>query len=197
LSWARGRPGLPSPAACAATGAGRSYLSVDRWGSRGAVATTVSTRTPHCASPGMPTPRSCGSWVARDDLVRYPEAYAKLHGLDVRTQTPVERIEHKDRKWELVTPAGRIAPRAVVVATGLDAHPFLPAWPGRERFRGQLVHSGMPSSQTGHGMCSDLSMGMIHSSPVAVSGDAAGDRADVDDVGDSARALLGGLQQVR
>src|SRR6266540_73549 len=32
---------------------------------------------------------------------------------------------------------------------------------------------------------------------VAVPGDAAGDRADVDDVGDPARALLGGLQQVR
>jgi putative flavoprotein involved in K+ transport len=93
--------------------------------------------------PGMPIPRSCGRWVARDDLVRYLEAYAKLHGLDVRTQTAVERIEHKDRKWELVTPAGRIASRAVVVATGLDAHPFLPAWPGRERFRGELVHSAV------------------------------------------------------
>jgi hypothetical protein len=32
---------------------------------------------------------------------------------------------------------------------------------------------------------------------VAVAGDAAGDRADVDDVGDPAWALLGGLQQVR
>src|SRR5215207_9162908 len=32
---------------------------------------------------------------------------------------------------------------------------------------------------------------------VAVPGDAAGDRADVDDVGDPARALFGGLQQVR
>jgi hypothetical protein len=31
----------------------------------------------------------------------------------------------------------------------------------------------------------------------AVPGDAAGDRADVDDVGDSARALLGGPQQMR
>jgi hypothetical protein len=31
---------------------------------------------------------------------------------------------------------------------------------------------------------------------VAVPGDAAGDRADVDDVGDPARAMLGGLQQV-
>src|SRR5687767_11988326 len=53
--------------------------------------------------PGMPIPRSCGRWVARDDLVRYLEAYAKRHGLDVRMQTTVERIEHKDRKWELVT----------------------------------------------------------------------------------------------
>src|SRR5687768_18585030 len=32
---------------------------------------------------------------------------------------------------------------------------------------------------------------------VAVPGDAASDRADVDDVGDPARALFGGLQQVR
>ena len=32
---------------------------------------------------------------------------------------------------------------------------------------------------------------------VAVPGDAAGDRADADDVGDPARALFGGLQQVR
>src|SRR5438876_7475716 len=32
---------------------------------------------------------------------------------------------------------------------------------------------------------------------VAIPGDAAGDRADVDDVGNPARALLGGLQEVR
>jgi cation diffusion facilitator CzcD-associated flavoprotein CzcO len=29
----------------------------------------------------------------------------------------------------------------VIVATGYDNAPFLPAWPGRERFHGQVMHS--------------------------------------------------------
>ena len=44
--------------------------------------------------PGFAIPRAYGRWVARDDLVRYLERYTEHHGLDVRTGTEVERVDH-------------------------------------------------------------------------------------------------------
>jgi putative flavoprotein involved in K+ transport len=89
--------------------------------------------------PGRPIPRAYGRFVARDDLVAYLVDYAG--GLDVRTDAPVERVERTEDAWVLRSPAGDVAAPAVVVATGFSREPFVPDWPGRDRFGGELVHS--------------------------------------------------------
>ncbi len=88
--------------------------------------------------PGMGIPRTAGRWVPRDALVEYFERYAVANRLDVRTGVSVERI---DPGFLLRTSTGELEARAVVVATGNSNQAFVPDWPGRDRYRGELVHS--------------------------------------------------------
>ena len=91
--------------------------------------------------PGMRIPRRFGRWVARDDLIEYLRRYAEQHELDLRTGTRVERIERDDDAWRLETSQGPLHAEAVIVATGYNGTPFVPDWPGREGFTGELIHS--------------------------------------------------------
>jgi putative flavoprotein involved in K+ transport len=88
--------------------------------------------------PGLRIPRRYGRWVARDDLIEYLRDYAAEHDLDIRCDTRVERLEPQ---WTLHTSGGRIAARHVVVATGYNGAPYVPDWPGRDGFAGELIHS--------------------------------------------------------
>ena len=91
--------------------------------------------------PGLRMPRRYGRWVARDDLIEYLGAYVDAHGIDLRTDTRVDLIERAGDGWALVTGNGRLHAETVVVATGYNGAPFVPDWPGRDGFTGELVHS--------------------------------------------------------
>lgn len=97
------------------------------------------------ALPGLAIPRAYGRWVGRDDLVRYLEQYAQFHDLDVATGIEVSRIERTEDPatgWALPATGGRmLTARSVVVATGFNHTPHLPAWPGRDTFGGELLHA--------------------------------------------------------
>ena len=91
--------------------------------------------------PGAPIPRSEGRWVSRDSYVRYLERYARDNGVDIQMQTSVTRIDRGDSGWRLETSRGELDANAVVVATGISNVPFMPDWPGRASFAGELIHS--------------------------------------------------------
>ncbi|MFN8099526.1 MAG: NAD(P)/FAD-dependent oxidoreductase [Dermatophilaceae bacterium] len=92
--------------------------------------------------PGMPIPREFGRWVARDDVVRYLERYRDHHGIDVHTGIDVARIDRAPRGWTVRATDGReFSARHIVVATGHNHTPVLPAWPGQESFPGAVVHA--------------------------------------------------------
>jgi cation diffusion facilitator CzcD-associated flavoprotein CzcO len=78
---------------------------------------------------------------ARDDIVAYLEDYAARKGLDVRFGTGVERVDRDGDHWSLTTSAGHMSAAQLIIATGHQHTPFIPAWPGREHFRGRLIHS--------------------------------------------------------
>jgi putative flavoprotein involved in K+ transport len=88
--------------------------------------------------PGRRLPRRYGRWVARDDLLDYLRDYAEAHGIEVRTGVRVNRV---DPGWTLDTSEGPIETATVIVATGYNGAPFVPDWPGRETFTGELIHS--------------------------------------------------------
>jgi putative flavoprotein involved in K+ transport len=91
--------------------------------------------------PGMRIPRRFGRWVGRDDLLEYFRRYAELHRLDVRTDARVVRIEANGDTWRLETAGGPLRAERVIVATGYNGTPFIPDWPGRAGFAGELIHS--------------------------------------------------------
>ena len=91
--------------------------------------------------PGLPIPRAYGKWVARADVVRYLEEYANHHQLKLRLGTSVSRIDRAQGGFAVITPSGPIAARSVIVASGYNHTPYLPDWPGRSTFAGELIHS--------------------------------------------------------
>ncbi|MFD7023510.1 flavin-containing monooxygenase [Promicromonospora sukumoe] len=100
--------------------------------------------------PGLAIPREYGRWVARDDVVRYLEAYAVHHDLRIEHGVEVTRLDRPageraggtaDRRWEITTTDGTRTADAVVVATGYNHSPHVPDWPGRDGFTGEIVHA--------------------------------------------------------
>jgi putative flavoprotein involved in K+ transport len=90
---------------------------------------------------GYRMPRSCGRYPGRDDFVAYLERYAAHQRLRVRFHTKLARVERAGELWRLETSTQAMLARYVVIATGWDAVPVLPDWPGRESFVPELIHS--------------------------------------------------------
>jgi len=59
----------------------------------------------------------------------------------VRLRTRVERIDPDGGRWTVRTSAGDFPAEHVVVAAGYEHTPYVPEWPGRDRFRGALLHA--------------------------------------------------------
>jgi putative flavoprotein involved in K+ transport len=90
--------------------------------------------------PGARIPRHCGPYPARDDYVAYLERYAA--GMRIRLATAASRINRAGQGWEVDAGADRISTAHVVVSTGPDAEPVMPAWPGMAAFQGRIMHAG-------------------------------------------------------
>ena len=91
--------------------------------------------------PGARIPRRYGPFPARDDYVAYLQRYSDC--LRVRLGTEVADVGPAGAGWELQLSDGRSVITAhVVIATGPDAQPVLPSWPGMASFPGSLIHAG-------------------------------------------------------
>jgi cation diffusion facilitator CzcD-associated flavoprotein CzcO len=93
------------------------------------------------ALPGARWPGAVGPFPSRDQMVDYLERYAGYHHMDVRLNTAVERIDRNGAGWELHTSNGGLHAQHVIVASGYAHTPYIPDWPGRESYRGQLMHA--------------------------------------------------------
>src|SRR3954463_10940520 len=86
-------------------------------------------------------PRSYGRWVHRDKVIEYLERYAAHHQLDLMLGTEVTGLSREVGRWVLQTSAGAIEAGSVVVATGYNHTPFMPEYPGRDGYTGELTHA--------------------------------------------------------
>jgi putative flavoprotein involved in K+ transport len=91
--------------------------------------------------PYRPLPRTLPRYVSKDAYGDYLADYARSLGLDVRLGHRVEAVRREDGRWLVETSGGDWLARAVVVATGKHSRPRLPSWPGRDEFRGRILHS--------------------------------------------------------
>jgi putative flavoprotein involved in K+ transport len=91
--------------------------------------------------PGRAMPRRYGQWVGRDDFIEYVESYSERLRPLIELGTAVQRVEPAGAGWRIETSHGTARAREVVVATGLNAVPQTPAWPGADGFEGEIVHA--------------------------------------------------------
>jgi cation diffusion facilitator CzcD-associated flavoprotein CzcO len=96
---------------------------------------------PFSKLPGARYPRGTGIFPSRDQMVGYLKDYAERNRLDVRLGVRVERIDGDGRGWVVQTSAGALRADHAIVAGGYAHTPFVPGWPGRDRFHGRLTHS--------------------------------------------------------
>jgi putative flavoprotein involved in K+ transport len=85
--------------------------------------------------PGVPF------FPVRDQAVRYLESFAARHDVKVRFGVQVDRIDPSPDGWVLSTNAEPLMARQVIVAIGHQHTPWIPDWPERDQFPGQILHS--------------------------------------------------------
>lgn len=93
-------------------------------------------------------PRDYPRYVPKDLYARYLQRYAETLELDVRLGQRVARVVRENGGWRVEAGRSAWTARAVIFATGRYRHPMTPDWPGRDAFRGRLLHS----SQYGTGL---------------------------------------------
>ncbi len=91
--------------------------------------------------PGKRIPRKYGPFPRRDDMVAYLDDYERALDVPVHRGVWIERIDPDPEGWRLTTASGIRRARHVIVATGNERRPVVPAWPGREGFTSELIHS--------------------------------------------------------
>ena len=93
--------------------------------------------------PGWPMSGGESTYPRRDDVVAYLSRYEARYGLPVRRPVTVRSVEPAESGLLRVrSDDGGWTARMVVSATGTWRHPYIPDYPGRERFRGVQIHSG-------------------------------------------------------
>ncbi len=91
--------------------------------------------------PYLGHPARAPRYPSRQQVVDYLDAYAERFGLQPRCGEEVRSVQRKETSWEVETDSGRYTAQCVVLTTGLNDAPSLPAWPDQDRFRGPILHS--------------------------------------------------------
>ena len=94
------------------------------------------------ALPGMAFPSSTPLFPTRRNFLDYLHRYADTFRVPAQTGADVESVHPDGAAWAVhVKSAAPKRARAVIVATGIVSNPHIPEIPGRDRFRGRIVHS--------------------------------------------------------
>lgn len=98
--------------------------------------------------PGLPFPDSWPVYMPKDKLGDWLEFYASAMELNVWNSSSVVASTFNDaeQRWDVVIRRAdgserTVHPRHVVMATGIHGTPKIPDIPGRDAFRGPVVHS--------------------------------------------------------
>ena len=92
--------------------------------------------------PGLPFEPAADDLRAADAVPAYFAEYERRFGLPVHRPVRVTAVSRTDDDRFLVrTDAGDWTARAIVNATGTWTRPFVPHYPGQDRFRGRQLHT--------------------------------------------------------
>ncbi|WP_405206453.1 flavin-containing monooxygenase [Aquimarina sp. LLG6339-5] len=91
--------------------------------------------------PHLEFPDEYPRYVPRVKLVAYYENYAKHFNINPQFNIEVQTISKEDGLWYVITDKQNYQAKNIIVATGINRVPFLPVWPGQEKFDGDIIHS--------------------------------------------------------
>jgi len=100
--------------------------------------------TPRQASalPFVPFAHGTPRYPSRKDVIDYLEIYSRRFRIEPLFGCQVSGIRRHADGWVAhFSATDLIHARHIIVATGINAVPNLPSWPGRARFRGEIIHS--------------------------------------------------------
>ncbi len=106
--------------------------------------------------PYIDFPRNWPVFAPKDKIADWLEMYAKVMELNLWCQTTCKRASYDDQtaQWTLVVERGGreivLAPRQLVLATGMSGRPSLPRIPGMDVFRGDQHHSSAHPGPDGY-----------------------------------------------
>lgn len=95
----------------------------------------------HSTLPYLAFPPGTPRYPSRDQMVAYLEKYAHQFELAPHFDARVLTVRSCQNGWITTTATGIYYSRRVVVATGCNAVPCIPRWPGQELFDGPIIHS--------------------------------------------------------
>jgi cation diffusion facilitator CzcD-associated flavoprotein CzcO len=96
------------------------------------------------ALPGLRMPRGTPLFPTRLHYFEYLQQYARRFDIPVETGRAVDQIRRSATLWHVTAGTERIEARAVVVATGIVANPFIPVFRNRPAFEaagGLVLHA--------------------------------------------------------
>jgi NAD(P)H-nitrite reductase large subunit len=93
--------------------------------------------------PLTPWPQAAPRYPAREQVVRYLQAYAVEHHIAPRLGVTAHSVQRRGEHFTVATGAGVMTPRIVVMATGYNSVPKLPSIPGLDGFHGSAIHAGV------------------------------------------------------
>lgn len=80
-------------------------------------------------------------YPTRDETLAYLREYEEWYKLAVERPALVSSVRRAGAFLEVESDAGSWLVRAVISATGSERDPYIPDYPGRQRFRGTQIHS--------------------------------------------------------
>ena len=95
----------------------------------------------HSALPYFDFPKGTPRYPSRDQVIAYLEQYAEHFGIVPHLGQRVGRVQYRDGEWVTTSGTSIYRSKHVIVATGYNAVPHLPDWPGRELFGRRILHS--------------------------------------------------------
>lgn len=96
--------------------------------------------------PGVLMPGGQQYYPSRDETIGYLRAYEDRYQFPVQRPVKVLQVEKQGDGYQLHTTTGVYHSRAVVSATGSFVNPYIPDIPGKNSFRGMILHSSQYQS---------------------------------------------------
>jgi putative flavoprotein involved in K+ transport len=95
--------------------------------------------------PGSALPKANGTFVSRDDFIKYLEGYEQelksKFKLNIRYGQEVTKIKATGRDWQVNTKIESYQTAQLIIATGGDKETYLPKWLGTDTYKGSIIHA--------------------------------------------------------